>query len=210
VHVPPTERPARPTESPANPEPDDTEEPTKAPTETQEPVETPTSVPSEAPTEAPTETQEPVPTDTPPVIAPTPTPTSTEIPVNRPPVIVECTCNPQTVKVYGESRCEVKAEDPDGDELSYEWSVDAGVMEHSDQPIAFYQAQIRIGGIAKVDIPVHVVVRDARGGVATHDVIVIVTPRVSKVQQVAPIERGAQEDGLADISTAAQEQAHAR
>jgi hypothetical protein len=159
--------------------------PAESPTATPTAIVLPTDVPSPEPTDDPGPG---LPTATPSAAVGSPTPelTPTAAPTNRPPVILDATCNPQTIKVYDQTRCEVVAEDPDGDELSYEWTVDAGVIQASDQPVAYYQAQIRIGGIAKVDIPIHVTVRDPHGGEVSDDVIVIVTPRVSKVIQGAP------------------------
>ncbi len=207
----PTEPARIPTERPRPSQPEPTQEPTKEPTPTPTPMSIPTQSATREPSPTPT-VDDVAPTQTPAGVAvtPSPQPTATESFENRAPVILECVCQPRMVKVYGQSRCEVVAQDPDGDELEYQWTVDAGVMEGSDQPIAYYQAQIRIGGIAKVDIPIHVVVRDQHGAEATQEVIVIVSPRVSKVNEQSEASPGLQPDVALGPSIVKLEQQHAR
>jgi hypothetical protein len=53
-------------------------------------------------------------------------PPSDEPPVNQPPVIDSLTCQWRQVKKAMSVPVECAARDPDGDELSYSWSVDGG------------------------------------------------------------------------------------
>jgi hypothetical protein len=55
-------------------------------------------------------------------------PAAEEPPVNRPPVIDSLTCQWRQVKTEMSVPIECAASDPDGDELSYGWSVDGGTI----------------------------------------------------------------------------------
>ncbi len=169
----PTRRPAvvppRGSEAPPTKEPTDEPSPTDEPDPTDTPEPSPTIEP---PTPTATGSDGPSPTPTPP---PAVSPTPTEMPVEGPPVIESVACIPQTVKIYGESLCEVVATDPDGDDLTYEWTADLGELLDNDKPKATYLASFGMGGV-KVGVSIHVTVRDADGNEVKKDTFVYVVP----------------------------------
>jgi len=89
--------------------------------------------------------------------------------VNHPPVIDSLTTERQRVKKAMTSTIECIASDPDGDELSYIWSVNGGGIS-GEGPVAIWVAPNAYGTYT-----VTVTATDSRGGQATESIKIVVT-----------------------------------
>jgi outer membrane protein OmpA-like peptidoglycan-associated protein len=91
---------------------------------------------------------------------PTPTPAPAPAPANRPPTVT-ATCNPCIVEPGGRLTLSAKAQDPDGDKLTYLWSCPSGKLENSGNAETGW-----IGGQQEGPVTCTVTVDDGRGGKA--------------------------------------------
>jgi outer membrane protein OmpA-like peptidoglycan-associated protein len=96
----------------------------------------------------------PPPPPPPPVEKPAPPP------ANRPPTVT-ATCNPCLVEPGGRLTLSAKAQDPDGDKLTYLWSCPSGKLENSGNAETGW-----IGGQQEGPVTCTVTVDDGRGGKA--------------------------------------------
>ncbi len=177
---PPPSPPATPADPPRGQPP---AEPRPAPTEPPAPVPPPsaTSAPSDPPTSAPP-AEASVTATIPPPSSPTPSATPEATATAALPEIVYLACFPQTIEVYGQSRCEVQLANAQGLQLSYLWSTDWGVIYNADQPVAMFHAVLSMGGISKFDAPVRITVRTDSGLELSGETVVFVVPRLSQIQ----------------------------
>jgi hypothetical protein len=81
---------------------------------------------------------------------------------NSNPVIRNLTADPQQSRAGEIVTLNAEAEDPDGDDLSYQWSMTAGDI-YGEGPVVRYVATYCCLGINSVTVTV----KDGRGGVAT-------------------------------------------
>jgi peptidoglycan-associated lipoprotein len=106
----------------------------------------------------------------PPPPAPPPAP-----PQNRPPT-VKARCEPCTVQVGKSSTVTADAQDPDGDTLTYKWSVPTGKLANPADRQTLWTAPEQEGAV-----PVTVTVDDGKGGTATDTVTIqVVKPPVKE------------------------------
>jgi outer membrane protein OmpA-like peptidoglycan-associated protein len=110
----------------------------------------------------------------PPPPAPPPTPAPVAAPVNRPPT-VKAQCDPCTVEVGGRSQLTANAQDPDGDQLTYQWTTPAGKLDQATTPKPMWTAPMVEG-----PVPVTVTVSDGKGGTATDTVTIQVVRKPTK------------------------------
>lgn len=144
--------------------------------------------PSQAPEEQPKATRQPPvavpsptarPTDHPATATTVPTPEPTATPANYPPVVNRPpVCDPSTVVLYGSAICAVDVTDPEGEALTFEWTVAPvfGGMKDADQPVATYLAEFNMGGYPKVVATIHVRVTDSHGQSTEAETTVTVVP----------------------------------
>ncbi len=90
---------------------------------------------------------------------------------NSNPVIKSLTADPPRGRVGRIVTLKVEAEDPNGDELSYEWFMTAGDV-YGEGPVVSYVVTYCCVGINSVTVTV----RDGRGGVASKIIDVEVQP----------------------------------
>src|SRR5690606_8575273 len=96
---------------------------------------------------------------------------------NRPPT-VKAVCNPCTVEVGKSSTVTANANDPDGDPLTYKWSVPAGTLANAAERETLWTAPMQEG-----PVPVTITVDDGKGGTATDTVTIqVVRPAVREVE----------------------------
>jgi hypothetical protein len=90
--------------------------------------------------------------------------------LNDPPTIDKLTAEANSVGLGGSVNLECLASDPDGDDISYEWSADCGTIS-GDGPIATWTAPETDG-----DCTITVTVTDSRDATASADVTIDVLP----------------------------------
>jgi hypothetical protein len=95
----------------------------------------------------------------------------TASPENNPPVLVSLSADPEAVPSGGVCTITAKANDPDGDRLTYEWVSDLGYLAGSGSTVSFTGASCCWGGNL-----VWVTVKDGRGGEVRDMVTVAVGP----------------------------------
>ena len=133
----------------------------------------------EAPPPAPAPAPSPAPT--PPTPAPPPSPPSG----NQPPVITSVTAEPPKVVPGGTSTITCAATDPDGDNLSYTWSVTGGTFSRAEEVILWQAPE------ADGEFVISVTVKDGKGGTAEKQVTIIAgTPPRTIVLDPLPDESG--------------------
>ncbi len=93
-------------------------------------------------------------------------------PNNRPPIIDSLTITPSILRVAQPATVTCYAHDPDGDALSYHWSVSAGVIVGSGSRVQ-YVPDPCCGGLTNT---LTVVVKDGRGGATQGQLHVAVSP----------------------------------
>jgi outer membrane protein OmpA-like peptidoglycan-associated protein len=104
----------------------------------------------------------------PPPPAPPPPPPP-PAPVNRPPT-VQAQCEPCTIEVGKSSTVTANGQDPDGDTLTYRWTVPQGTLANPAERQTLYTA-----GTQEGTVPVTVTVDDGKGGTASANVNIQVT-----------------------------------
>jgi outer membrane protein OmpA-like peptidoglycan-associated protein len=107
-------------------------------------------------------------------LPPEPPPVTPAAPANRPPT-VKAQCDPCTVEVGGRSQLTASAQDPDGDQLTYQWTAPAGKLDQATTPKPMWTAPMVEG-----PVPVTVTVSDGKGGTATDTVTVQVVRKAQK------------------------------
>jgi outer membrane protein OmpA-like peptidoglycan-associated protein len=100
---------------------------------------------------------------------PPPPPAPAPPPANRPPT-VQAQCDPCTIEVGMSSTVTANAQDPDGDTLTYRWSVPTGTLANPAERQTLFTAPMQEG-----PVPVSVTVTDGKGGTATANVNIQVT-----------------------------------
>ena len=98
-------------------------------------------------------------------------PPAPAVAVNRGPTVI-VTCDPGVVEVGGTSRCTAQATDPDGDPLTYLWTVPQGTVNPNNAQTTTFTAPNQTG-----NVPVTATVTDNRGGQATGSTTVQVIAR---------------------------------
>ncbi len=109
-----------------------------------------------------------------PVVTPE-APPPVQAPANRPPT-VKAACNPCTVYVGERSQLSAEANDPDGDPLTYRWTVPSGTLDQPTTPKPMWTAPMTVGSV-----PATVTVNDGRGGTASDTVTLQVIRREQQV-----------------------------
>ena len=107
--------------------------------------------------------------------APPPPPPPPPAPVaqNRPPT-VKARCNPCTVEVGKSSTITADATDPDGDQLTYQWSCPAGTIAQPSNRESLWTAPMQEG-----PVPCTVTVTDGKGGSVSDTVTIqVVKPAI--------------------------------
>jgi outer membrane protein OmpA-like peptidoglycan-associated protein len=105
----------------------------------------------------------------PPPPPPPPPPAPAPPPQNRPPT-VQAQCDPCTIEVGKSSTVTANAQDPDGDTLTYRWSVPQGTLANPAERQTLYTAGTQEGAV-----PATVTVDDGKGGTASATVNIQVT-----------------------------------
>jgi len=130
--------------------------------------------------EAPPPTPEPSPTP-----APSPEPEPPAPSGNQPPVITSLVATPGKVELGKTSQITCTASDPDGDILSYAWSVAGGVVVGQEN-VVIWEAPDTDG-----DFTISVTVSDGKGGTAVRLVTVAAGhPQITLVLDPIPEESG--------------------
>ena len=109
----------------------------------------------------------------PPVVPPPPPPPPP--PVNHPPT-VQASCDPCTVDVGQRATVSAKAEDPDGDTLTYQWTAPAGTLADATAPTTAWTAPDQAG-----PVPITITVNDGKGGTASDTTTIQVVQPPKKV-----------------------------
>jgi outer membrane protein OmpA-like peptidoglycan-associated protein len=112
---------------------------------------------------------------------PTPTPPAPVVPQNRPPT-VRAQCDPCTVEIGKSSTVTAVGQDPDGDPLTYRWTVPTGTLANPAERQTIWTAPQQEGSV-----PVTVTVNDGKGGTASDTVniqVVRPTPRTYTFEDV--------------------------
>jgi peptidoglycan-associated lipoprotein len=108
----------------------------------------------------------------PPAPAPTPAPTPAP-PPNRPPTVT-ASCNPSTVQVGGTCTLTAVGNDPDGDPLTYRWTVPSGALANPTDRVTVWTAPQQEGPVVAT-----VTVSDGKGGTASaNTTIQVIRPPV--------------------------------
>jgi outer membrane protein OmpA-like peptidoglycan-associated protein len=106
---------------------------------------------------------------------PPPAPAPPAPPQNRPPT-VKARCNPCTVEVGKSSTLTADGQDPDGDTLTYKWTVPTGSFANPAERETLWTAPNQEG-----TVPVTVTVDDGKAGTATDTVnIQVIRPAVKE------------------------------
>ncbi|MGE0450407.1 MAG: OmpA family protein, partial [Vicinamibacterales bacterium] len=105
----------------------------------------------------------------PPPPPPPPAPAPPAAPANRPPT-VQAQCDPCTVEVGGRSTLTANASDPDGDTLTYRWTIPAGTLANPADRQTGWTAPQQEGPQQAT-----VTVDDGKGGTASANVTIQVT-----------------------------------
>lgn len=130
--------------------------------------------PSPEPTEAPP------PTDTPSTATPEPpTATPTELPpVNKAPVITAVSCSPNKLSSGGEATCTVDVTDPEGDPLTYAWSVNQlhGMISPKDTRETRLTVNRPGSGYEPIEVTIRIAVTDSAGNTTNGNTVVVVVP----------------------------------
>jgi len=92
---------------------------------------------------------------------PPPPPSAPPAPQNRPPT-VEARCEPCTVEVGRTSTITAIAQDPDGDALTYRWTVPTGTLQNPADRQTVWTAPQQVGPVQAT-----VTVNDGKGGTAS-------------------------------------------
>jgi outer membrane protein OmpA-like peptidoglycan-associated protein len=100
---------------------------------------------------------------------PPPPPPPPPAPQNRPPT-VKAQCDPCTVEIGKSSTVTATAQDPDGDTLTYRWTVPTGTLANPAERQTLWTAPQQDGSV-----PVTVTVNDGKGGTASDTVNIQVT-----------------------------------
>ncbi len=133
--------------------------------------------PPTAPVPSPAPAPPPAPTPSP---APTPPPTA-----NQPPAITSLTAEPEKVDLGGTSTITCAATDPDGDTLSYTWSVTGGTFSKREEVILWAAPE------ADGEFVISVTVKDGKGGTAKQQLTIIAgSPAITIVLNSLPDESG--------------------
>jgi peptidoglycan-associated lipoprotein len=119
-------------------------------------------------------------------VAPAPPPPPPVVPVvaapqNRPPT-VRAQCDPCTVEIGKSSTVTATGQDPDGDPLTYRWTVPTGTLANPAERQTIWTAPQQEGSV-----PVTVTVNDGKGGTASDTVniqVVRPTPRTYTFEDV--------------------------
>jgi outer membrane protein OmpA-like peptidoglycan-associated protein len=107
--------------------------------------------------------------------APIAAPPAPAAPANRPPVI-RATCDPCTVEVGKLSTVTAVATDPDGDALTYRWTVATGTLTNPTSAVTPWTAPMQVGAV-----PFTVTATDPAGLSATANVTIqVVQPAVKE------------------------------
>jgi len=106
---------------------------------------------------------------TPPPPPPTPAPTPAPAPQNRPPT-VQAQCDPCTVEVGKSATLTATGNDPDGDTLTYRWTVPSGTLANPTDRQTLWTAPQQEGPVRAT-----VTVDDGKGGTASANVTLQVT-----------------------------------
>lgn len=131
--------------------------------------------------EAPPPAPAPSPAPTPAPPAPPPSPPAG----NQPPVITSLIAEPGKVDPGGTSTIICAATDPDGDTLSYTWSVTGGTFSRAEEVILWKAPE------ADGEFVISVTVKDGKGGTAGKQVTIIAgTPPRTIVLDPIPDESG--------------------
>jgi outer membrane protein OmpA-like peptidoglycan-associated protein len=108
-------------------------------------------------------------------VPPPPPPPPQAPPQNRPPT-VKARCEPCTVQVGKSSTITADGQDPDGDTLTYKWSVPTGKIANPADRQTLWTAPEQEGSV-----PVTVTVDDGKGGTATDTITIqVVKPPVKE------------------------------
>ncbi|MFN7981533.1 MAG: OmpA family protein [Vicinamibacterales bacterium] len=97
----------------------------------------------------------------PPPPPPPPPPAPPVVPQNRPPT-VQARCEPCTVEVGKTSTITAQAQDPDGDTLTYRWTVPSGTLQNPSDRQTIWTAPNQEGPVQAT-----VTVSDGKGGTAS-------------------------------------------
>jgi hypothetical protein len=100
-----------------------------------------------------------------------PAPTPAQPAANNFPEIMSLTANPAQIPVGRNADVIADARDPDNDQLTYEWRADLGAIFGDGSRVVYAS-----GGCCAGTDRVYLTVRDGRGGSASADVTIEVTP----------------------------------
>jgi hypothetical protein len=133
---------------------------------------------------SPDPTVEPPPTDIPstPTTEPTtepPTATPTELPpVNKAPVITAVSCSPNKLPSNSEATCTVDVTDPEGEPLTYAWSVNP--LHSSVSPKNERETRLTVfypgSGYEPLELTIRISVTDSAGNTTNGSTVVVVVP----------------------------------
>lgn len=89
------------------------------------------------------------------------------LPDNQPPVLVSLVAQPEVVPVGGVCTVTVKATDPDGDDLTYEWTAMPGYLMGGGSEVSLRAESCCFGGNT-----VFLTIKDGRGGETRSEITV--------------------------------------